>query len=250
MAETSRANTRGPGAILLGVLLLAACDRPAPPSPPSPVPKAPPSPPPIEEPSDFVDYAFRITKDARTDGGMACWGCYRKAQAGIRAVPGVQRVEPYPDEGYFDVRYERRRLRDRTDVYMALKKALPEVEIESIGALPEFSRRVRMTNQVPPEVRAILDQATDAKPLVVIKLTGRGACAACAFQEPPWGSRVVRADLDVDAVAGLKPWLAPQAVPEWVALDRAGGYLGRWEGAFDPAAFDEQLERLVAVASR
>lgn len=87
----------------------------------------------------------------------------------------------------------------------------------------------------------------EARPLLVVKCVAP-ACPRCTVPEPEWGKEVLRIDVDLDEIREAKVWLAPEAVPEWIAIDRQGREMGRWRGRIDPADFHERLARMIDVA--
>ncbi len=229
------------------LLTLAGCSREpeAVRLPPPPSSTLPPPPPP---PSEVGEFAFRIHKDVRSPTRLACWGCYQKARDAVKMVNGVSEVLIYPDSAVLVVRYVRTRLRDLADVVIAIKKALPEVETESLGEAPPISTRVRLTREIPEPLRPAFEKAADGGSLVVVRCSAR-ACGSCEAGEPAsWGEGVIRAVIDLDETPAAKVWLAPEAVPEWIVYDRRGNELGRWRGHVDAADMERRLPAMRARA--
>lgn len=227
------------------MLLAASCSRE--PAAPPPAPAAAPAPAP-PEPPEFRDAAFRIVGDSRSPSGWACWVCYQDTRDSLESTPGVKDVTLYPDAGIIVVRMLMKDVADAAGLVPAIRRAMPAAGVEPQGEPEPVSRPMRLTRELPRVLRGAFVEASEERPLIVIKCVA-AACARCDAPEPDeWGDEVVRVDVDLETNPEAGPCLAPEAVPEWICFDRQGNELGRWRGRIDPRRFQDQLAGMVAAA--
>jgi hypothetical protein len=229
--------------LLLVALSAGACDRGKPAAPPpsadAPSQDAAPQ-------AGQARRAIQVHDAPRSGSGLACWNCHLDAAAELRKIAGVSDVQLYPDAGIVIVVHTGA-LKDPNVLLAAVKRAIPESTPEAIDEPDSIPQRLRMTRETPEAVTDAIAKADETSPIAIVKFTA-GACARCLHPEPVWGSVVVRTDIDVEKTPGVKPWIALQAVPEWVAFDRKGRQLRRWTGRVDPKEYKRELGALLDKA--
>ncbi len=234
---------------LVVLILAVGCSRRAP--APVVVPVAPvtaastakPPPPAVEE--KIAERAFKVSKDGRSRERLACWPCYLNLRDELRHSKGVRDVTVNPDPGHVIVKYERAVISDAAELVGLIEKLFKGVECTPLEEVPDFSTRIRLTREVPQPVRVAIASLTRELPVVVVKCIAP-ACRECMIDDPKWGPEVMRVDIDLDKTPGALAWLTPEAVPEWIALDRGGNELGRWRGRIEPRDFESKLAGIVS----
>ncbi len=202
-------------------------------------------PPPSVAEDKIVERAFKISKDGRSRERIACWPCYLSLRDELRHSKGVRDVTINPDPGHVIVKYERAVITDAAELVGLIEKYFKGIECTPLEAVPDFSTRIRLTREVPQPIRTALGSLTKELPVVVVKCVAP-ACRECAIDEPKWGPEVLRVDIDLDKTQGALAWLIPEAVPEWIALDRGGNELGRWRGRIESRDFEAKLAGIVS----
>jgi len=238
--------------VVVGLLVLASgCARKPPPS--APVPSAVPPPvattgkPPLPVDDKVVERGFKITKDGRSRERIACWPCYLNLRDELRHAKGVREVAINPDPGHVIIKYDRTVIADAAELVALVEKLFKGVECTALDDVPILSARVRLTRQVPDAVRVAVESLTKDRPVLVVKCVAP-ACRECKSDEPLWGAAVLRVDIDIDKTQGALAWLTPEAVPEWIALDRGGNELGRWRGRIEKRDFEARLADILSRA--